>query len=260
MAASLTQASDAPGFIFPVEVNPAPLGPEAARRPWIANPPGRGGDFILWGSSGHAKVIADLLFLEGARIAAFVDRNPETAAVLDDLPLFRSEPDLRAWLASPAGAQVGFAALAIGGSRGRDRREIGTLLRSLGLHLPTLIHPDASVSRTATLGEGTHVLAQAVIAADTVIGRCCVVNHGAIVDHETELEAGVHVAPGATLCGCIQVGEDAMIGAGATVLPRLRIGARAIVGAGATVTRDVPPDCVVTGTPAHPVSAGRRTC
>jgi sugar O-acyltransferase (sialic acid O-acetyltransferase NeuD family) len=203
-------------------------------------------------------VIADLLALEGARVAALVDGDPETTAILADLPLLRTEPDLRAWLASPAGTQAGFAALAIGGPRGRDRREIGTLLRSLGLQLPALIHPDASVSRTATIGEGSHILAQAVVAADAAIGRCCVVNHGAIVDHETELEDGVHVAPGATLCGCIRVGQDAMIGAGATVLPRLRIGARALIGAGATVTRDVPPDGVVTGTPARPVPSGRR--
>jgi acetyltransferase-like isoleucine patch superfamily enzyme len=60
----------------------------------------------------------------------------------------------------------------------------------------------------------------------------------------------VHVAPGATLCGCVDVGEDAMVGAGATVLPRLRIGRGAVVGAGAVVTRAVADGTVVVGIPA----------
>jgi acetyltransferase-like isoleucine patch superfamily enzyme len=71
-----------------------------------------------------------------------------------------------------------------------------------------------------------------------------------VVDHECSLGAGVHVAPGATLCGCVTVEEDAMIGAGATVLPRLRIGRGAVVGAGAVVIHDVPGGAVVTGVPA----------
>ena len=46
------------------------------------------------------------------------------------------------------------------------------------------------------------------------------------------------------------VKTGASIGSGATILSNVTIGERAIVGAGAVVTRDVPPDTIVTGNPA----------
>ena len=45
--------------------------------------------------------------------------------------------------------------------------------------------------------------------------------------------------------------SNASIGANATILPGLMIGERAMVGAGAVVTRNVPPDTIVTGNPAR---------
>jgi sugar O-acyltransferase (sialic acid O-acetyltransferase NeuD family) len=211
------------------------------------------GGFVIWGSSGHGKVIADVLGFSGERIVALVDNDPRAERIVPGIPLLHGEAGLRAWLATPDGAGARRAAVAIGGSRGHDRREIAALLRALGMELPPMLHPTASVSPSAAVADASHVLANAVVAAGTRIGESCIVNNGAVIDHECTLSAGVHVAPGAVLCGCVTVGEDAMIGAGATVLPRLRVGRGGVVGAGATVTRDVPEGCTVVGSPARTV-------
>ena len=116
--------------------------------------------------------------------------------------------------------------------------------------IPTLVHHSAVVSTSAHIGENSHILAGAVIAPMVEIGEACIVNTNASVDHECVLAAGVHIAPGVTLCGCVRVGENTLIGAGSIVLPRIRIGANAVIGAGSVVTRDIP-DCVVAfGNPA----------
>ena len=78
------------------------------------------------------------------------------------------------------------------------------------------------------------------------------------MDHECFLESGVEIAPGATLCGLINVGVNALIGAGATVLPRIKIGSDAIIGAGAVVTNNIGKGQVVAGNPAKPLK-NRRT-
>lgn len=48
----------------------------------------------------------------------------------------------------------------------------------------------------------------------------------------------------------ITVGDDVWIGSKAIILPGVTIGDRSIVGAGSVVSRDVPPDVVVAGSPA----------
>jgi sugar O-acyltransferase (sialic acid O-acetyltransferase NeuD family) len=206
--------------------------------------------WILWGSSGHGKVLAEAIALHGGRVVALVDNDPSARACVPGAPLLHGERGLQALIEArglPAGA---CAAVAVGGSRGADRRSIAAILRAAGLELAPVVHPRATVSASATVSAGCHILANAVVAAEARLGEMTIVNHGAVVDHECSLGAGVHVAPGATLCGCVTVEEDAMIGAGATVLPRLRIGRGAVVGAGAVVIHDVPGGAVVTGVPA----------
>jgi tetrahydrodipicolinate N-succinyltransferase len=48
----------------------------------------------------------------------------------------------------------------------------------------------------------------------------------------------------------IFVGNDVWTGAKSIFLPGIRIGDGAIIGAGSVVTKDVPPYCIVAGTPA----------
>ncbi|MFM1831678.1 MAG: hypothetical protein RLZZ558_2018 [Planctomycetota bacterium] len=215
--------------------------------------------WVLWGAAGHAKVLADLLSHRGSRVLALVDNDPSVTRCLEGTPILHGEAGLRRWLeCQPSTHVAACAGVAIGGHRGADRMTIREILRGLRLSTPAIIHPSAEIAGTAVIGEGSHVLARTVVAADCRLGSMVIVNHGATVDHECVLADGVHVAPGATLCGCVTVDAHAMVGAGAVVLPRIRIGARAIVGAGAVVTRDVPADCTVVGSPAKPMSTHAR--
>ena len=83
------------------------------------------------------------------------------------------------------------------------------------------------------LREGANVQDNATLHEGTEIGERATVGHNAIVHAAT-------------------VGERAMVGMGAIVLDGATIGARSLVGANSLVTEgtDVPPDVLVTGTPA----------
>ncbi len=206
--------------------------------------------YALWGSAGHAKVLASLIRASGGSLVATFDNDPDAQA-LPGVPLHHGDAGFAAWrAATPAAGEVR-GLVAIGGARGADRIAIQRRMAASGLVVEPLVHPDASVCTTARLGSGTQVLARAVVAADAVLGAACIVNHAASVDHDSVLGDGVHVAPGATVCGCVTIGERVLVGAGAVVLPRITIGADAVIGAGAVVTRDVPPGAIASGNPAR---------
>lgn len=207
-------------------------------------------NYILWGSAGHAKVLADIIKLKGAQVIAIFDNNQDVKSCLPGVPLFHQMAGFKKWLKQIPEKGNLCAAIAIGGNKGEDRQEIMSQMKAAGLQVPFLLHPAATVSESAQIGEGCQVLAHGVIAADVSMGSVCIVNNSANVDHECTLGNGVHIAPGAVLCGCVEVGENTMIGAGAVVLPRISIGKRAFVGAGSIVTRNVPDGAVVVGNPA----------
>jgi sugar O-acyltransferase (sialic acid O-acetyltransferase NeuD family) len=211
--------------------------------------------FVIWGSAGHAKVLTDVIELGQGQVVALIDNNPAAVSCLKDVPLYYGLIGLKDWLKEQTSLDKLCGAIAIGGARGWDRITIAQSLVDATLQLPVLVHPKSSVSRSASMGLGSQVLANAAVAADVVMGMVCIVNNSANVDHECVLGNGVHIAPGAVLCGCVSIGDNTMVGANAVVLPRVRIGKNVLVGAGAVVTRDVPDDSVVVGNPARFIGA-----
>ena len=211
------------------------------------------GQFVIWGSSGHALVIADLLQAQGGQILATFDNDAAAQPIADDIPVFYGKAGFADWQHATAATRVQYV-IAIGGARGADRLDLADFLESRGLTPATAIASDSSVARSSRVEPGAQVLARGIVAARATLGRQSIVNNGAQVDHECRVEAGVHLAPGAVLCGQVSVGHCAFIGAGSVVLPRLTIGAGATVGAGAVVTRDVAPQTIVAGNPARIIS------
>ncbi|WP_246060646.1 acyltransferase [Nocardioides dongxiaopingii] len=56
--------------------------------------------------------------------------------------------------------------------------------------------------------------------------------------------------PDLEVFGPITVGDNVMIGTNAIIMPGVTIGSNSVIGAGSVVTRDVPSNAVVAGTPA----------
>jgi sugar O-acyltransferase (sialic acid O-acetyltransferase NeuD family) len=154
--------------------------------------------------------------------------------------------------------EIGFegVAVALGDNHGRDRKF--RAVRAAGLKPVTVVHPSATVSRFAELGEGVVILAKAVINPGTSLADNVCVNTSASVDHDNTLERSSHIFPNATLAGGVTVGECSQIGSGAVVNPNLKIGRHSYVGAGAVVTRDVAEGVVVVGVPAREIKKQTR--
>ncbi|MBI5639126.1 MAG: acetyltransferase, partial [Nitrospirae bacterium] len=207
---------------------------------------------LLWGGTGQARVLRPIIEYYGSEVAVVIDDTPGLPPPFPDIALYCGWEGFLHWLRDQNRSKVGFC-VAIGNPHGRARISLHESLKAEGLSPVTLVHPASWIAPNAVIGEGSQILAGAVIEAETCIGRQCIVNTKASADHECMLHDGVELAPGATLCGAVTAGINAWICAGATVLPRINIGADAVVGAGAVVTRDVPEATTVVGIPARPL-------
>ena len=207
-------------------------------------------DYILWGATGQARVLVELLSDRPLRLAAVVDRAVSTSP-FGAADLLADGVALDHWLERRVDNPP-YALVAIGGNNGAERRRIQHQLVERGCEMLTAVHRSSFVANDARIGRGSQILAGSVIASGATIGESVIVNTGVTVDHDCIIGEGVHLAPGVTLTGEITIGRDSFVGAGATVLPRVTIGEGALVGAGSVVIRDVPAGATVMGVPAAP--------
>lgn len=203
-------------------------------------------DVVVFGGGGHARVLRHLVRALGHRVVGYAAPQATPGWDLDWLGT-----DAQV-LARPDAARL-TGVLGIGKNDAGDARfALLERLRAGGIRFPSWTAPGAIV-QDAVLGDATVVLAGAVVVTGSRLGRACIVNTGASVDHDCVLGDDVHVAPGAVLCGGVRVGAHALVGAGATVVPGATIAAGCVVGAGATVTRPLTEPGVYVGTPARRV-------
>lgn len=205
---------------------------------------------VFWGATGQSKVLRECMSARPILLSAVFDNNEKLSSPFADVPLYYGKTGFEWWLSKQEKTEsIGFL-VAIGGDKGSERVSIQEYMESKGLKALTAKHNTAYIAENVKIGNGTQILAHATVCVEVILGRSCIINTRASIDHECILGDGVHVCPGACLAGCVEVESGATIGTGAIILPRKKIGERAMVGAGAVVTKDVPPFSVVVGNPA----------
>lgn len=188
----------------------------------------------LYGVSGHALVIMDILDSLGWRVDKLYDDAKKPPC--NGMEVF-----------NPKNQPVeGPLIVSIGNNRIRAK-----IVEKYDLEYSTAIHPSAIISPSAKIGKGTVVMQGAIVQVNSVIGDHCIINSGASIDHECMIDDFVHISPHATLCGNVHVGKFTWVGAGSVIIQGIQVGENCIIGAGSVVIRDVPDNVMVAGNPAR---------
>lgn len=185
---------------------------------------------ILYGASGHCRVVIDIVEALGLPIEYIVDDNPE----LHDLLGYEVKRNI---------GKYGDAIVTIGQNWTRKRVvEQIEVIRYL-----TAVHPTSIISPRAEIGYGSVVMQGAIIQSCANIGNHCIVNTGASVGHDVQIGDFVHIASHATVTGGVTIGEGTWIGAGSVIRQGVHIGAWTMIGAGSVVVEDIPDGVVAFG-------------
>lgn len=193
------------------------------------------GKLILLGGGGHAKVVAETAAALGWELAGILDPGRGKGSVVAGMTVLGTGLDLGedpAWLRDCAF----FPAIGNGEARWREYGR----LRAAGARVPSLVHPRAVLSPSASVGAGSVVMAGAIVQAAGRIGEAVIVNTGAQIDHDCRIGDGVMIAPGAILCGGVEIDDHAFVAAGVVIVPGVKIGRNAFIGAGTVVVDSLP--------------------
>jgi sugar O-acyltransferase (sialic acid O-acetyltransferase NeuD family) len=196
---------------------------------------------FLYGASGHAKVICEILESQHRIPNGLIDDNPLVTSLLD-YPVYTT-------LEQAAVGSDDHFIISIGNNR--IRKAIVAKLN--GVQFTRAIHASAVISPRAVVGEGTVVMSNVSVNVHSNIGRHVILNTNCSVDHDCVIGDFVHISPNAALAGNVKVGEGTQVGIGACVMQNITIGKWAMIGAGAVIIRDVPDYAVVVGNPGRVV-------
>lgn len=196
---------------------------------------------IIIGASGHGKVVDDI---------AIKMNKWQSIAFLDDDESIRTSMGLEV-IGKTADAftykdEADFF-VAIGSNTTREK--IQEKLIEQGLNVVSLIHPSVVIGTDVEIGIGTAVMAGVVINSSTRIGKCCIINTSASLDHDNVIEDYVHISPGVRTAGTVRVGKGSWIGIGSVVSNNVNICSGCKVGAGAVVVKDITEPGTYVGVP-----------
>lgn len=200
---------------------------------------------VIFGTGGHAVSVANVALSAGYAINCFVDKNPRLSNFLgyDIISHIDHLDDIE---------DFSFA-IAIGDNAVRELVLKELTASHHNLHFPVLIHSAAVVSNFCVIKEGTVVMPGAIVGPNSNVGKFCLINTQASIDHDCEMLDYSSLAPGAVTGGSVKIGTRSAICIGAVIKNGVQISYDCVVGAHSYLNDDLSNNQVAYGSPAKQV-------
>ncbi len=191
-------------------------------------------EILIFGCGGFCKSVIDILKSQGSKIKGIIDYNyPETKNVMG-VPVIGGIDSLKRWHEQGYTQIINTVSL---NRKQRDRRY--HMLKELGFSMPNIIHKNAVVEPSATLGEGNILMSGSYVGSDTVIGNNCILNVNSVVSHDCKLGNSVNISSGAVVAGIVSIGDRTIVGQCSSIYWGLTIGSDVLIENGCHVFEDL---------------------
>lgn len=124
-------------------------------------------------------------------------------------------------------------------------------MKNVGFNGAIVVDPNACVSPSATLKEGTLISAHTLVSSLAVMEENTLLLPCSVIGHDTVIGAHSFVCCNTAIGGITKVGKRVYIGENAPVKELLTIGDDSIISMGAVIMRDVPDNVIMFGNPAR---------
>lgn len=195
-------------------------------------------DIIIFGAGGHAQTIAEIIRdTPNLELKAFIETDEYfsqkyPALAIAGVPVIREREQ-----AFPRGTN---AAIGVGQiTSALIRKTIFDKCLEAEFVLPALVAKSATLSKSATLGDGSQILHNVVVGPNASIGRASILNSNCQVEHGSTIGNFTHISTGVIVNGDVKVGDHGFIGSGSIVREGVSISAGSIVPMGSVVKGDI---------------------
>jgi len=168
---------------------------------------------LLIGGGGHCKSVIDVIEQEGKfEIAGIIEKFTGESKEVLAYPLVGTDAEL-----AELRKKYKYAIITIGHLKSNAIRvKLFSILKELDFTLPVIVSPLAYVSQHAEVAEGTVVLHHALVNAGAKVGKNCIINSKALVEHDATIEEHVHISTAAVVNGGAKVKANTFYGSNAT--------------------------------------------
>ncbi|MCU0379384.1 MAG: NeuD/PglB/VioB family sugar acetyltransferase [Bacteroidales bacterium] len=171
-------------------------------------------DIVLIGGGGHCRSVIDVIEEEGRYcIAGVVDLREKIGESVSGYKVIADDDSLERLV-----NDYHLYHISLGFIRDPGRRIfLFDLVRKFGGKFPVIKSPYAYISKRAELGDGTIVMHNAQINTHVLIGRNCIINSRALIEHDVRVGDNTHISTGVIINGASEIGSRCFIGSGAVV-------------------------------------------
>lgn len=118
------------------------------------------------------------------------------------------------------------------------KKTVANMITSKGGKMTNLIHPSASISKTAHIGNGNLISPDVIIGPNVILGDLNVLTTQTLVSHDSVI-GNSNFFSTTILCGHTTVGDENFFGVRSTVVPSVKIGDRNTIQAGMVVDKNI---------------------
>ena len=207
---------------------------------------------VIFGGSGHAKVIVDIIESNNNfELIGFIDNLIPQETIILNYRVIGDESLLPKLM-----NKYKFNKGVVGIGDNFVRSKVVDVIKQIApdFQFINCIHHSAKLSNYCKFGVGNVVMPGVSINASTIISDHCILNTNSSIDHDSRMESFSCLAPNSAVGGNCSIGQFSYVGIGASIFHGVSIEENCLVGGGSVLSNNAMSDSIYYGIPAKRIS------